>query len=132
MSFCGYLCVCNFWDNLFYSRHNAQFFFELTGFNDFNFFLEYLMCFSLEKMSSDNCLPRVRQRVEEFVANRRLRVEKRQVLSEQNLFRADLRDLVLLPICQMIKENQWEYLYNCAWPAFPRLVREFYSHMIIT
>lgn len=32
----------------------------------------------------------------------------------------------------MIQENQWEYLYNCAYPAFPRLVREFYDHMIVT
>jgi len=31
----------------------------------------------------------------------------------------------------MIQENQWEYLYNCACPAFPRLVREFYGHKII-
>jgi hypothetical protein len=31
----------------------------------------------------------------------------------------------------MILENQWEYLYNCACPAFPRPVREFYGHMII-
>lgn len=31
----------------------------------------------------------------------------------------------------MIQENQWEYLYNYAWLAFPRLVQEFYGHMII-
>jgi hypothetical protein len=30
----------------------------------------------------------------------------------------------------MLLENQWEYLYNCACPAFPRLVREFYGNMI--
>jgi hypothetical protein len=31
----------------------------------------------------------------------------------------------------MLLENQWEYLYNCACPAFPRLVQELYGHMII-
>jgi hypothetical protein len=83
-------------------------------------------------MSSDNSPPRVRQRVEESIADRGLCMEKWQVLSEQNLLRADLRDPILLPIGQMIQENQWEYLYYCAYPTFPRLVREFYGHMIIT
>jgi hypothetical protein len=83
-------------------------------------------------MSPNNSPPRVRQRIEESIANRRLRMEKRQVLSEQNILHVDLRDPVLLPIGQMIQENQWEYLYNCACPAFPKLVQEFYSHMIIT
>jgi len=31
----------------------------------------------------------------------------------------------------MLLENHWEYLYNCACPAFPRLVQEFYGNMII-
>jgi hypothetical protein len=31
----------------------------------------------------------------------------------------------------MLLENQWEYLYNCACPAFPKLVRKFYGNMII-
>jgi hypothetical protein len=83
-------------------------------------------------MSSNDFPPRVKQRIEELVADRCLCMEKRQVLSEQNLLHADLRDPVLLPIGQMIYENQWEYLYNCACPAFPRLVWEFYGHMIIT
>jgi hypothetical protein len=65
-------------------------------------FLEYLLCFNLGKMSSNDSSPRVMQRVEESVANKRPRMEKQQVLSERNLLRADLRDLVLLPIGQMI------------------------------
>jgi len=32
----------------------------------------------------------------------------------------------------MLLENNWEYLYNCACQALPRLVREFYGHMIVT
>jgi hypothetical protein len=59
-------------------------------------------------------------------------MQSRQVLSERNLLCADLRDPVLLPIAQMLLENNWEYLYNCACQAFPRLVREFYGHMIVT
>jgi hypothetical protein len=82
-------------------------------------------------MSSDDSPPRVKQRTEESVADRQHLMQTRQVLSEQNLLRADLRDPVLLPIGQMLLENQWEYLYNCACPAFPRLVREFYGNMII-
>jgi hypothetical protein len=82
-------------------------------------------------MSSDDSPPRVRQRIEESVADRLHRMQSRQVLSERNLLRANLRDPVLLPIAQMLLENQWEYLYNCACPAFPRLVREFYGNMII-
>jgi len=58
-------------------------------------------------------------------------MQSRQVLSEWNLLRADLRDPVLLPIAQMLLENKWEYLYNCAYPAFPKLVQEFYGHMIV-
>jgi hypothetical protein len=78
-------------------------------------------------MSSDDCPPRVRQRTKESVADRLHRMQSRQVLSEWNLLHVDLRDLVLLPIAQMLLENQWEYLYNCAYPAFPRLVQEFYD-----
>jgi hypothetical protein len=77
-------------------------FFELTGFNDFMIFLEYLLFISSRKMSSDNSPPKVRQRVEESIADRNLRMEKRQVLSERNLLHADLRDPVLLLIGQII------------------------------
>jgi len=86
---------------------------------------------SPRNMSSDDSPPRVRQRTEESVADRLHRMHSRQVLSERNLLLADLRDPVLLPIAQMLLENNWEYLYNCACPTFPRLVRELYGHMII-
>jgi hypothetical protein len=82
-------------------------------------------------MSSDDSPPRVKQRTEESVADRLHRMQSRQVLSKLNLLRADLRDPVLLLIAQMLLENHWEYLYDCACPAFPRLVREFYGNMII-
>jgi hypothetical protein len=82
-------------------------------------------------MYSDDTPPRVRQRNKESVADRLHHMQLWQVLSERNLLRADLRDPILLLIAQMLLENQWEYLYNCASLAFPRLVREFYGNMII-
>jgi hypothetical protein len=87
--------------------------------------------FSLEIMSLDDSPPRVWERTEESVADRLHRMRSRQVLSERNLLHADLRDPILLPIAQMLLKNNWEYLYNCASSAFPRLVREFYGYMII-
>jgi hypothetical protein len=60
-------------------------------------------------MSLEDSPPRVRQRTEESVADRRLYMQKRQTLSEQNLLHVDLRDPVLLPIGQILLENQWEY-----------------------
>jgi hypothetical protein len=82
-------------------------------------------------MSSDDSPPRVRQRIKESVTDRLHCMQSRQVLSERNLLRTDLRDPVLLPIAQMLLENNWEYLYNCACQAFLRLVREFYGHMFV-
>jgi hypothetical protein len=90
-----------------------------------------MIVFSPGNMSSDDSPPQVRQRTEESVTDRLHRRQSRQVLSERNLLRADLRDPVLLPIVRMLLENNWEYLYNCACPAFPRLVLEFYGNMII-
>jgi len=58
-----------------------------------------------EIMSSDGSPPRVRQRIEESVADRLHRMQSQQVLSERNLLRADLRDPVLLPIAEMLLEN---------------------------
>lgn len=82
-------------------------------------------------MSADDSLPQVRQRIEESVTDRLHRMCSRQALYEQNLFHPDLRDPILLPIAQMLLENNWEYLYNCACLAFPKLVQEFYGHMIV-
>jgi hypothetical protein len=64
-----------------------------------------LFFFSPEIMSSDNSPPRVRQRIEESIIDQLHRMQSRQVLSERNLLRADLRDPVLLPIAQMLLEN---------------------------
>jgi len=95
---------------------------------DFFFFF----CDYSENMSSDSSPPRARRRIGESVTDRLHRMQSRQVLFERNLLRADQRDPILLPIAQMLLENHWEYLYNCACETFPRLVREFYGHMIVT
>jgi hypothetical protein len=81
-----------------------------------------VIVFSPGNMSSDDSHPRVRQGTKESVADRLHRMHSRQVLSERNLLRANLGDPVLLPIAQMLLENNWEYLYNCTCPAFPRLI----------
>jgi len=85
-----------------------------------------------EKCLQTVLLPEPNKRIEESVTGRLHHMQSRQVLSERNLLRADLGDLVLLPIAQMLLENHWEYLSNCACQAFPRLVRDFYGHMIVT
>jgi hypothetical protein len=90
-------------DSPFYGRYNAQISFGLTGINAFMNFC--LFFFSPEIMSSDNSPPRVRQRIEESIIDQLHRMQSRQVLSERNLLRADLRDPVLLPIAQMLLEN---------------------------
>jgi hypothetical protein len=97
----------------------------------FLFYFFILFFFSPRNMSSVDSPPWVRQRTKELVADKRHRMQTRQVLSKRNLFRPDLSDPVLLPIGQVLLENQWEYLYNYACLAFPRLVREFYGNMII-
>jgi hypothetical protein len=61
--------------------------------------------FSPGIMSLDDSPPQVRQRTEESVADRLHRMQSRQVLSEWNLVHADLRDPILLPIAQMLLEN---------------------------
>jgi hypothetical protein len=82
-------------------------------------------------MSSDDSPPHVRKRIEESVVDRLHPMRSRQVLSERNLLRADVRDPVLVPIAKMLMESNWEYRYNYTCPAFPRLLWEFYGHMII-
>lgn len=32
-------------------------------------------------------------------------------------------------IAEMIQANHWGYLYSCACPVYPRLVRGFYGHL---
>jgi len=83
-------------------------------------------------MSSDSSPPRVRQRTEESIKERRARMDSRQVLPKRNILRADLVDAPLNFIGQLITDNHWRYLYNYAWLVYPHLVQDFYGYMVMT
>jgi hypothetical protein len=59
-------------------------------------------------------------------------MDSRQVLPERNILRADLVNAPLNFIAQLIQDNHWAYLYNCACLVYPRLVRDFYGYMVVT
>jgi hypothetical protein len=113
-------------DSPFYSRYNAQIFFGLTGINAF---MNLCMCFFLvQKLClSTTHLP---------ASGKEL---KNQLLTDCIVCNHDksyLSGIFSAQICEtqfyfLLLENNWEYLYNCACQAFPRLVREFYGHMIV-
>jgi hypothetical protein len=46
-----------------------------------------------------------------------------------NFLRADVMVAHLDFIANIIKDNHWGYLYNCACTVYPRLVREFYGYL---
>jgi hypothetical protein len=53
------------------------------------------------------------------------KVENRQAVPERNVLRVDVMVAPLDFIVDIIKDNHWGYLYNCACTVYPRLVREF-------
>jgi hypothetical protein len=79
-------------------------------------------------MSSGSSQRRVIQRTDEGIAATRARMENTQVIPERNILRADIMVAPLDFIAQMIQDNQWSYLYSCACPVYPKLVRDFYGH----
>jgi hypothetical protein len=56
-------------------------------------------------------------------------VETKLVIIERNVLRTD----VMVPsfdfIDQLIRENQWDYLYKCSGIVYPRLVLNFYGFL---
>jgi hypothetical protein len=78
-------------------------------------------------MSLDDSPPWVKQRTEESICWWRHCMQLRQVLLERNLLRADMRNPVLLPIGQMLLENQWEYLFYDRGPCSTSLRSSFPS-----
>jgi hypothetical protein len=56
-------------------------------------------------------------------------VENRQAVPERNVLRADVMVAPLDFIAEIIRDNHWGYLYNCACTIYPRLVREFYGYL---
>jgi hypothetical protein len=67
--------------------------------------------------------------IDEGIATTRARMESRQVIPGQNIVRADVMIASLGFIAQMIQDNHWGYLYNCACPVYPRLVPNFYRYI---
>jgi hypothetical protein len=55
------------------------------------------------------------------------KVANRQALTKRNVLRADIMRSLLDFIAEIIEANHWGYLYTCACPLYPRLVREFYG-----
>jgi hypothetical protein len=63
------------------------------------------------------------------MAATRAKVENRQAIPERNVLRADIMVAPLDFIAKIIQTNHWGYLYNCACPVYPRLVRDFHGHL---
>jgi hypothetical protein len=63
------------------------------------------------------------------MATTRARMDSRKVIPERNIVRADIMVAPLDFIAQLIQDNHWGYLYNCACLVYPRLVRDFYGYM---
>jgi hypothetical protein len=101
------------------------------GFSIFVVFLGifFLLFFFFRKKSSGSFQHKVRQRTDEGIATTRARMENKQVIPERNILRANIMVAPLDFIAQMIQDNHWGYLYKCACPVYPRLVRDSYGHL---
>jgi len=80
-------------------------------------------------MSTSSSQFRVQQRMEEARVATLVKVENRQAIQERNVLRADVSVAPLDFIVEIIRDNHWGYLYNCACIVYPRLVREFYGYL---
>jgi hypothetical protein len=54
-------------------------------------------------------------------------VENKQVVPKRNVIRVDVIVAPLDFIADIIRNNHWGYLDNCACTVYPWLVREFYE-----
>jgi hypothetical protein len=57
------------------------------------------------------------------------KIENRQAIPERNVLNADVMVAPLDFIADIIKDNHWGYLYNCACTVYPSLVSEFYEYL---
>lgn len=55
-----------------------------------------------------------------------------QAIPKRNILRVDVMVAPLYYIVEIICDNHWGYLYNCACTIYPKLVREFYGYMEVT
>lgn len=80
-------------------------------------------------MSTDSSQHKVRQLTEEARAASLAKVQNRQAIPERNVLRADVMVAPMDYIAEIIRDNHWRYLYNCACTVYPRLVKEFYGYL---
>jgi len=73
-------------------------------------------------MSSGSSQCRVRQRTEEGIAAITAHMENRRLIPKRNILRDDIMVASLDFIAQMIQDNHWSNLYNCACSVYPHLV----------
>jgi hypothetical protein len=117
----------------FYCHRNAKIFcgtkkISLVFFFFFFFFhlCGYLFC---RTMSAGNSQRMVQPRTEEVRAASLAKMEIKQAIPERNVLRADVMVVPLDYIVEIIRDNHWGYLYNCACTVYPKLVREFYGYL---
>jgi hypothetical protein len=63
------------------------------------------------------------------VAASRAKIMNMPMISERNVFLADLMVAPLDSIYEIIQPDHWGYLHNCTCTVLTRLVREFYAHL---
>jgi hypothetical protein len=80
-------------------------------------------------MSTDSSQRRVRPRTKEAINATLAKVENRHAILERNVLIANLSVAPLDFIAEIIRDNHWGYLYNCACIVYPRLVGEFYGYL---
>jgi hypothetical protein len=51
------------------------------------------------------------------------------VIIERNVHIADVTFLLFDFIDQLIRENHWDYLYQCSGIVYPRLIQDFYGFL---
>lgn len=73
-------------------------------------------------MCSDSSQCRVRQWMEEARAASLAKVENGQAIPKKNILKADVMVAPLDYFAEIIRDNHWGYLYNCACTVYPRLV----------
>lgn len=72
-------------------------------------------------MSASSSQHRVRQRTEDGIGPTRARVETRIVIIERNVLKVDIMAPLFDFIDQLIRENHWDYLYQCSGSVYPKL-----------
>jgi hypothetical protein len=97
-----------------------------------HFFFGTLLGYFCNTMSANSSQRRVQQRTKKARAAFLAKMENMQAIPKRNILRADVMVAPLDYIVEVICDNHWGYLYNCAYTVYPRLVREFHGYMEVT